>query len=164
MSIAAITKTTHVAYLENIESASGVSAEEKKNLRSMEYEEYNGEIHLCQLCQNAYKRLCVLGVEKISVVIPDGTGEVIFTSICTEKPMKLLREHLGKKRYAKKVSATKLCKKMKRLWKCIYDISKTTGIKITVLEKYTSEDCSISMLNIALIASALKCSIEELTV
>ena len=145
-----------------IESSSGLSAEEKKSLTSREYEEHNGEIHLCQLCQNAYKRLCELGVTKIDVLVPDGVGDVMFTPICTEKPIKLLREHFGKKRYFKKVSAVKLRKKMKQLCKSVYDINETTEIRLSAIEKYTSKDCTISILNISLIASVLKCSIEEL--
>ena len=86
----------------------------------------------------------------------------MFTPICTEKPMKLLREHYGKKRYSKKVSAVKLRKKMKQLCKSAYDINETTKIRLSSIEKYTSKDCAISILNISLIASVLKCSIEEL--
>ena len=155
-------KVAHISYLEKIESSSGLSDEEKKSLRSREYEEYNGEIHLCQLCQNAYKRLCELEVTKIDVLVPDGVGDVMFTQICTEKPIRLLREHFGKKRYFKKVSAVKLRKKMKQLCKSVYDINETTEIRLSSIEKYTSKDCTISILNISLIASVLKCSIEEL--
>ena len=150
----------HKSYLEKVERSSSLSDEEKKNLRGWEYEEYNSEIHLCQLCQNAYKRLCELGVEKIAVLIPDGVGDVMFTPICTEKPIKLLMKYFGKKRYFKKVSAVKLRKKMKRLCKSICDINETTKIRYSSLEKYTSKDSTISILNISLIASILKCSIE----
>lgn len=156
-------KGAHVSFLEKVENSSSLSNEEKKRLKSREYKEYNGEIHLCQLCQNAYKRVCELEVTKIAVLIPDGFGDVIFTSVCTEKPIKLLRDYFGKKRYPKKVSAMKLRKKMKRLSKSIYSINETTEIRLSTLEKYTSKDCTISILNIALIASALKCNIEELT-
>lgn len=156
-------KGEHKSYLEKVESSSSLSDEEKWSLRSREYEEYSSEIHLCQLCQNAYKRLGELGAEKIAVLIPDGVGDVMFTPICTEKPIKLLRKYFGKKRYSKKVSAMRLQKKMKRLCKSIYDINKTTEIRFSSLEKYTSKDCTISILNISLIASVLKCSVEELT-
>lgn len=156
-------KIAHKSYLEKIERSSSLSDEEKKSLRSREYEEYTGEIHLCQLCQNVYKRICQLEVTEIAVLIPDGMGDVRFSPICTEKPIKLLREHFGKKGYSKKVSAVKLWKKMKRLHKSVYDINKNTGIRLSSLEKYTAEDCTISILNISLIASVLKCSIEELT-
>lgn len=156
-------KVAHISYLEKIDSYTSLSDEEKKSLRSTEYKEYNDEIHMCQLCQNVYKRLSKLEIKKIDVVIPDGVGQVMFTPICTDKPIKLLRAHFGKKRYYKKVSATKLRKKMNRLCKSVYDINKTTDIRLSSLEKYTSKDCTISILNISLIASVLKCSIEELT-
>ena len=156
-------KVAHVSYLEKVESSAKLLDEEKKSLRSREYEEYNSEIHLCQLCQNAYKRLCELGVTKIDVLVPDGVGDVMFTPICTEKPIKLLRKYFGEKRYFKKMSAVKLQKKMKQLCKSVYDINKTTEIRLSSIEKYISKDCSISVLNISLIASVLKCSIGELT-
>ena len=156
-------KIEHVSYLTKVESSDSLSDKEKKWLRSKEYDKYNGEIHLCQICQNAYKRLCALEVTKITVLIPDGEGEVVFTPICTEKPIKILREHFGKKRYSKKVSAVKLRKKMRRLFKSIYDINEVTTIRVSSLEKYIFKDCAISILNITLIASALKCDVEELT-
>ena len=84
----------------------------------------------------------------IYALVPDGVGDVMFTPICTEKPIKLLREHFGKKRYFKKVSAAKLRKKMKRLCQSVYDLNETTGIRLSSLEEYTSKDCSISILNI----------------
>ena len=156
-------KVAHASYVEKVESSVSLSEKEKKSLISGEYKAYNSEIHLCQLCQNAHKRLNELGVTKIDVLIPDSVGNVMFTPVCTKKPIKLLREYFGKKRYLKKISAVKLRNKMKRLCKSVYDINETTEIRISSLEKYTSEDCAISILNISLIASALKCSIEELT-
>lgn len=156
-------RVAHVSYLDEVESSASLSNEGKIFLRTRENEEYNREVHLCQLCQNAYKKLCELGVTMIYALVPDGVGDVMFTPICTEKPIKLLREHFGKKRYFKKVSAAKLRKKMKRLCKSVYDLNETTGIRLSSLEKYTSKDCSISILNISLIASVFKCSIEELT-
>ena len=156
-------KGAYVFYLEYVERSLSLSEEGKKCLKSLETEKYNCEIYLCQLCQNVYRRLCELGVTKIGVLIPDGVGEVMFTPICTEKPIKLLRKYVGKKRYSKKVSAVKLRKKMKRLGKSIDDISGTTEIRISTLERYISKDCTISILNISLIASVLNCSVEELT-
>lgn len=157
-------KVTHIAYLKKIENSAALSDEEKKNLRSREYKEYNGEIHLCQLCQNSYKRLCELGATKIYVLIPDGIRDVIFVPICTDKPIKILRKHFGRKRYLKKVSAAKLRKRIRQLGRSVYYINETTGIRLPTLEQYTSKDCTISFLNIALIASELKCNIEDLTV
>lgn len=90
-------------------------------------------------------------------------GEVMFTPIYNDKPIKLLRVLVGKKRYSKKLSAVKLKKIMNRVRKSIYDINEVTEIRVSSLEKYTSKDCKISMLNMALIASFLGCGIEELT-
>lgn len=157
-------EVAHVSYMEKVESSTRLSEEEKKSIRSLEYKDYNGKIYVCQACQNAYERLCKLGVVQITALIPDGIGDVIFTRICDEEPIKLLREHYGKKRYSKKVSSTKLQKKMKRLCKSVDDISTSIGIRQLSLEKYISNDCTISVLNISLLAAALKCDIEELTV
>lgn len=156
-------KDVHNSYLEKIERSSGLLDEDKKNLISWECKEYNGEINLCQLCQNTYKRFCELGITEITVLIPDGLGDVMFASTCTEKPIKLLREQYGKKRCSKKVSAVKLRKKMKQSCKSVHDINEITKIKLSSLEKYVSKDSTISILNILLIASVLKCSLEELT-
>ena len=153
---------SYISYLENVENSSNLSDEGKTHLKSFESERYNNEIQLCKISQYVYRKLCEIGVTKIDLLIPDGGGEVLFTPICTETPLKILKKHVGQKRYSKKVSAVKLKKKMKRLHKSMYDINEITGIRISSLEKYTSKDCTISILNISLIASVLKCEIEEL--
>lgn len=69
------------------------------------------------------------------------------------------KKDLMSREYKEYNSQIHLC----QLYKSVLDISETTGIRISALEKYTSTNCTISTLNIALIASALKCNIEELT-
>lgn len=155
-------KTEHLSCLERIKNAPNLDETKKKERRSIEYTEYNSKIHACQICQNAYKRISAIETKKVSVRIPDGIGVPIFTTIYTNKPIKLLREYFGKKRYPKKVLATKLTRKMRKLNKTVYDISEITEIRYSVLENYTSKDSTISVLNISLIAAALKCNIEEL--
>lgn len=152
----------HKSYLERLENTSYYDDEEKKKIKHWEYENYNGEIHICQICQNAYKRIREIEKQRIFVLIPDGINEPLFTPVCTDKPVELLRKYYGKKRYPKKISSMKLKKKMKRLSKSVFDINASTGIRISTLEKYMDTGCTISILNLALIASVLKCGMNDL--
>lgn len=154
-------KAIHLSHVNKLEKTS-LNEAKKKELRKFEYEEYNNEIHICQMCQNAYKRMNIVGSNTILVAIPDGTGTPLLTPICTERPLHLLKERFSKKRYGKKISAAKLQKKMKGLYISIYDINNITEIRCSSIETYLVKDCTISILNIALIAAVLKCNIEDL--
>ena len=60
------------------------------------------------------------------------------------------------------IDVYKLQKKMKGLYISIYDINNITEIRCSSIETYLVKDCTISILNIALIAAVLKCNIEDL--